>query len=180
MKLAIAYTTILFAMMAAQAAVLSVAPVTDVNLVKRTPNGDEDDEQNPMADQPGLAPTPQIPFTEIEEGQMKSLYGALLGKVDRLKRLISTKQLEISKCKALISRLEQECKRKTSSACTRANAEIALLKEKLAELENQLEAATEKYRRDLQKCRDITRAKRENHFSHLRSQYLQDHSGEGV
>ncbi|KAH9272711.1 hypothetical protein BASA83_004913 [Batrachochytrium salamandrivorans] len=144
MKLAIAYTTILFAMMAAQAAVLSVAPVTDVNLVKRTPNGDEDDEQNPMADQPGLAPTPQIPFTEIEEGQMKSLYGALLGKVDR------------------------------------ANAEIALLKEKLAELENQLEAATEKYRRDLQKCRDITRAKRENHFSHLRSQYLQDHSGEGV
>ncbi|KAH6571729.1 hypothetical protein BASA62_003738 [Batrachochytrium salamandrivorans] len=51
MKLAIASTTILFAMMAAQAAVLSVAPATDVNLVKRTPNGDDDDEQTPY-DQP--------------------------------------------------------------------------------------------------------------------------------
>ncbi|KAH6592028.1 hypothetical protein BASA50_008311 [Batrachochytrium salamandrivorans] len=41
MRLAIASTTILFAMMAAQAAVLSAAPATDVNLVKRAPNGDE-------------------------------------------------------------------------------------------------------------------------------------------
>ncbi|KAH6576538.1 hypothetical protein BASA60_004486 [Batrachochytrium salamandrivorans] len=40
MKLAIASTTLLFAMMAAQAAVLSATSSTDVNLVKRAPNGD--------------------------------------------------------------------------------------------------------------------------------------------
>ncbi|KAH6597767.1 hypothetical protein BASA61_003031 [Batrachochytrium salamandrivorans] len=51
MKLAIASTTLLFAMMAAQATVLSVAPVTGVNLVKRAPNGGEDDEQSAMVDQ---------------------------------------------------------------------------------------------------------------------------------
>ncbi|KAH6567580.1 hypothetical protein BASA62_006051 [Batrachochytrium salamandrivorans] len=48
MKLAIASTTILFAMMAAQAAVLSATSTADVNLVKRAPNGDDDDEQSDM------------------------------------------------------------------------------------------------------------------------------------
>ncbi|KAH6572341.1 hypothetical protein BASA60_006688 [Batrachochytrium salamandrivorans] len=49
MKLAIASTTILFAMMAAQAAVLSATSTADVNLVKRAPNGDDDAEQSDMA-----------------------------------------------------------------------------------------------------------------------------------
>ncbi|KAH6592388.1 hypothetical protein BASA61_004577 [Batrachochytrium salamandrivorans] len=62
MKLAIASTTILFAMMAAQAAVLSVAPATDVNLVKRTPNGDDDDEQTPMTSQSSLDQASQFPM----------------------------------------------------------------------------------------------------------------------
>ncbi|KAH6592400.1 hypothetical protein BASA61_004589 [Batrachochytrium salamandrivorans] len=70
MKLAIAYTTILFAMMAAQAAVLSVAPATDVNLVKRTPNGDEDDEQNPHGRPAWLQPQlPKSPFTEMKKAK---------------------------------------------------------------------------------------------------------------
>ncbi|KAH6597768.1 hypothetical protein BASA61_003032 [Batrachochytrium salamandrivorans] len=59
MKLAIASTTLLFAMMTAQATVLSVAPVTGVNLVKRAPNGGDDDEQSTMVDQSSSDPTPQ-------------------------------------------------------------------------------------------------------------------------
>ncbi|KAH6596283.1 hypothetical protein BASA50_005327 [Batrachochytrium salamandrivorans] len=51
MKLAIVSTTFLFTMMAAQAAVLPVAPATDVNLVKRTPNGDDETKQSPMAEE---------------------------------------------------------------------------------------------------------------------------------
>ncbi|KAH6578110.1 hypothetical protein BASA60_003792 [Batrachochytrium salamandrivorans] len=52
---------LLFAMMAAQAAVLSVAPATDVNLVKRAPNGDDDVEQSDMAGQSSFSP--QLPKT---------------------------------------------------------------------------------------------------------------------
>ncbi|KAH6584329.1 hypothetical protein BASA61_007534 [Batrachochytrium salamandrivorans] len=52
MKLAIASTTLLFAMMAAQAAVLSTTSSTDVNLVKRAPTSDDeaDVEQSDMAE----------------------------------------------------------------------------------------------------------------------------------
>ncbi|KAH6573888.1 hypothetical protein BASA60_005785 [Batrachochytrium salamandrivorans] len=70
MKLAIASTTLLFAMMAAQATVLSVAPVTGVNLVKRAPNGGEDDEQSAMVDQFSSGLTFQDPLTEEEETKL--------------------------------------------------------------------------------------------------------------
>ncbi|KAH6561585.1 hypothetical protein BASA50_010477 [Batrachochytrium salamandrivorans] len=63
MKLAIASTTFLFAMMAAQAAVLSVAPATDVNLVKRAPNGDGDDEQSAVDEQSSLDQASQSTMT---------------------------------------------------------------------------------------------------------------------
>ncbi|KAH6568830.1 hypothetical protein BASA50_009342 [Batrachochytrium salamandrivorans] len=66
MRLAIVSTTFLFTMMAAQAAVLSATPTTDVNLVKRTPTSDDEDEQSPMDDQSSSAPTPQHPLTEYE------------------------------------------------------------------------------------------------------------------
>ncbi|KAH6577047.1 hypothetical protein BASA62_001045 [Batrachochytrium salamandrivorans] len=59
MKLAIASTTLLFAMMAAQAAVLSATSSTDVNLVKRTPNGDDETEQNDMTGQSSSGSTSQ-------------------------------------------------------------------------------------------------------------------------
>ncbi|KAH9250383.1 hypothetical protein BASA81_011790 [Batrachochytrium salamandrivorans] len=48
MKLVIASTTLLSAMMAAQAAVLSATSTADVNLVKRAPTSDDDDEQSDM------------------------------------------------------------------------------------------------------------------------------------
>ncbi|KAH9250237.1 hypothetical protein BASA81_011980 [Batrachochytrium salamandrivorans] len=69
MKLAIASTTLLFAMMAAQATVLSVAPVTGVNLVKRAPNGGEDDEQSAMVDPFSSGLTFQDPLTEKKKSE---------------------------------------------------------------------------------------------------------------
>ncbi|KAH6588912.1 hypothetical protein BASA50_010410 [Batrachochytrium salamandrivorans] len=63
-------------MMAAQAAVLSVAPATGVNLVKRAPNGDDDAEQSDMAGCDWEAsPACTIANTEIAkfEGRLVSL-----------------------------------------------------------------------------------------------------------
>ncbi|KAH9245687.1 hypothetical protein BASA81_016823 [Batrachochytrium salamandrivorans] len=61
MRLAIASTTILFAMMVAQATVLSTTSNTGVNLVKRAPNGDDDDEQSDMADSLVQSQLPKTP-----------------------------------------------------------------------------------------------------------------------
>ncbi|KAH6592405.1 hypothetical protein BASA61_004594 [Batrachochytrium salamandrivorans] len=129
MKLAIASTTILFAMMAAQAAVLSVAPATDVNLVKRTPNGDGDDEQSDMAgqsssdptsqfpmagqsssdptpqdsmdDQSSSGPTPQLPLTKDEEDQVKNLHELLYSELSELAREAGTKQKKLLNWKSV-------------------------------------------------------------------------------
>ncbi|KAH6579907.1 hypothetical protein BASA60_003064 [Batrachochytrium salamandrivorans] len=116
MKLAIASTTILFAMMAAQAAVLSVAPATDVNLVKRTPNGDDDEQsamveqsssdstpEPPMDDQSSSNQTPQLPLTRSERSQMRDLHVSLRSNMDELKKLIDTKQVEIEQAKTAIT-----------------------------------------------------------------------------
>ncbi|KAH6579163.1 hypothetical protein BASA61_010465 [Batrachochytrium salamandrivorans] len=70
MKLAIASTTFLFAMMAAQAAVLSATSNTDVNLAKRAPNGDDETGQGPTVDQSSSVPAPQTPLTEHEKSQV--------------------------------------------------------------------------------------------------------------
>ncbi|KAH6592402.1 hypothetical protein BASA61_004591 [Batrachochytrium salamandrivorans] len=140
MKLAIASTTILFAMMAAQAAVLSVAPATDVSLVKRAPNGGDDVGQSDMP--------------------------------ANLKRSINTKQVEISRCKVFISRLEQECERKTSYACRNSNANIAKLKKELIELEEQLEAIMKKYQKYKPVLRDLVEATHKYTYNYLREKYL--------
>ncbi|KAH6600089.1 hypothetical protein BASA61_002366 [Batrachochytrium salamandrivorans] len=75
MKLAIASTTLLFAMMAAQAAVLSTTSSTGVNLVKRAPTSDDetDVEQSDMAGQSSLDQAPQLPFSKHEEEEIERL-----------------------------------------------------------------------------------------------------------
>ncbi|KAH9271135.1 hypothetical protein BASA83_006679 [Batrachochytrium salamandrivorans] len=103
MKLAIASTTILFAMMTAQAAVLSATSTADVNLVKRAPNGGDDDEQSDMVGQSSLAPTSQDPLTEEEKDQVKNLYGSLCRELGELTREADPIPKEISKLKALIT-----------------------------------------------------------------------------
>ncbi|KAH9262018.1 hypothetical protein BASA82_000935 [Batrachochytrium salamandrivorans] len=200
MKLAIASTTILFAMMAAQAAVLSVAPATDVNLVKRTPNGDGDDEQSDMAgqsssdptsqfpmagqsssdptpqdsmdDQSSSGPTPQLPLTKDEEDQVKNLHELLYSELSELAREAGTKQKEIAELEERISKLEEECDWETPSACTNTNTEIAELEEKLVDLDAQLEAILKKYETKLEEQTDIKEAKRLEDHAYLRSQYF--------
>ncbi|KAH6596001.1 hypothetical protein BASA50_005474 [Batrachochytrium salamandrivorans] len=131
MRLAIASTTILFAMMAAQAAVLSATSNTGVNIFKRAPNGDDGVEQSDMADQSSSVPTSQDSLTEHEEDQMKHIYSSLCGELSRLEREADPIPKEISRLKALITKLKQECDEKTSPACTNANTEITKLEEKL-------------------------------------------------
>ncbi|KAH9262033.1 hypothetical protein BASA82_000914 [Batrachochytrium salamandrivorans] len=151
MKLAIASTTILFAMMAAQAAILSCAPATDVNLVKRTPNGDGDDEQSDMAGQSSSDPTSQFPMAD----QVKNLHELLYSELSELAREAGTKQKEIAELEERISKLEEECDWETPSACTNTNTEIAELEEKLVDLDAQLEAILKKYETKLEEQTDI-------------------------
>ncbi|KAH9244792.1 hypothetical protein BASA81_017787 [Batrachochytrium salamandrivorans] len=92
MKLAIASTTLLFAMMAAQAAVLSATSSTDVNLVKRAPNGDGETEQSPMAGQSSSGPTSQGPLTEEEQKKMRKSFVILHGKMSKLAELIQSQR----------------------------------------------------------------------------------------
>ncbi|KAH9263435.1 hypothetical protein BASA83_013161 [Batrachochytrium salamandrivorans] len=106
MKLAIASTTILFAMMAAQAAVLSATSTADVNLVKRAPTSDDDDEQSDMVGQSSSVPTSQDPLTEHGEDQMKHLYDSLCRELGKLTREADSIPDDISKLKAFITKLK--------------------------------------------------------------------------
>ncbi|KAH9276052.1 hypothetical protein BASA83_001325 [Batrachochytrium salamandrivorans] len=125
MKLAIASTTLLFAMMAAQATVLSVAPVTGVNLVKRAPNGGEDDEQSAMATFPNIKHLPKSSKMHVRE--------------------------------------------KTSPACTKVGAVVDKLKEKIANLEEQLKMNKEEYQPRLDKEIALKEAMRLDDYSYLRT-----------
>ncbi|KAH9272770.1 hypothetical protein BASA83_004974 [Batrachochytrium salamandrivorans] len=188
MKLAIASTTILFAMMAAQAAILSVAPATDVNLVKRAPNGDDeaDVEQSAMVEQSSSDQTSQLPLTEDELSQMRDLHLSLRGRRDKLKKLIDTKQVEIKQAKAAITMLDP-CSRKHGlchsnqdpcledqglSSCKNIRAEIAEVKNEFAELEAQLEELIQEYQNHSRKYRVFIKAEYKSNYGLLRSQYL--------
>ncbi|KAH6566783.1 hypothetical protein BASA62_006490 [Batrachochytrium salamandrivorans] len=173
MKLAIASTTFLFAMMAAQAAVLSVAPATGVNLVKRTPNGDGDVEQSDMTGQSSSVPTSQDSLTKEEEDLMKHVYGSLCKELSRLAKRAESIPEEIFKLKAFITKLKG-CNWEASPACTIANTEIAKFEGRLASLEVQLEATLEEYETKLHERNDVEKARRLEDHAYLRS-YLEDH-----
>ncbi|KAH6588328.1 hypothetical protein BASA61_005971 [Batrachochytrium salamandrivorans] len=187
MKLAIASTTILFAMMAAQAAVLSVAPATDVNLVKRAPNGDEADvEQSAMVEQSSSDQTSQLPLTEDELSQMRGLHLSLRSRRTELKKLIDTKQAEIKQAKAAITMLDP-CSRKHGlchsnqdpcledqgiDSCKNIRAEIAEVENEFADLEAQLENLIQEYQNHSRKYRVFIKAEYKSNYGLLRSQYL--------
>ncbi|KAH6561864.1 hypothetical protein BASA50_003885 [Batrachochytrium salamandrivorans] len=169
MKLAIASTTLLFAMMAAQATVLSVAPVTGVNLVKRAPNGGEDDEQSAMASQSSSGPTFQDPLTEKEEEQMNDLYDTLRRELGELTRSYYFLSDSISEYKTLAEELEDACEGETSPACTKVGAVVDKLKEKIANLEEQLKMNKEEYQPRLDKEIALKEAMRLDDYSYLRT-----------
>ncbi|KAH6576542.1 hypothetical protein BASA60_004490 [Batrachochytrium salamandrivorans] len=120
MKLAIASTTLLFAMMAAQAAVLSATSSTDVNLVKRAPTSDDETEQNDMTgqsssgstsqdstdDQSSSGPTSQGPLTDKEQEKMQESFVILSGKTNKLRESIQSQREEISALKTLVKQLK--------------------------------------------------------------------------
>ncbi|KAH6592013.1 hypothetical protein BASA50_008296 [Batrachochytrium salamandrivorans] len=173
MKLAIASTTILFAMMAAQAAVLSVAPATDVNLVKRTPNGDEDDEQTPMADQSSSGQTSQLPLMEDEQSQMRGFIKTVVDERFGSIGPIYDKHDEVKKLKATIENLKGERKGKTSCEIFEIDDEISDIKKELANLEKQLKTMIEEHELKVEGYQDIKRAKSSHDYNHLRG-YLQN------
>ncbi|KAH6572555.1 hypothetical protein BASA62_003318 [Batrachochytrium salamandrivorans] len=149
MKLAIASTTLLFAMMAAQATVLSVAPVTGVNLVKRAPNGGEDDEQSAMVDPFSSGLTFQDPLTEKEEERMDDLYDALR--------------------RGTYQDLKKACKGEDSPACTKVGAVVAELEEKVVNLEEQFKTNQEEYLTKLDEEMVLKEAMRLEDHDYLRA-----------
>ncbi|KAH9250036.1 hypothetical protein BASA81_012169 [Batrachochytrium salamandrivorans] len=148
-------------------------PATDVNLVKRAPNGDDDAEQSDMVGQSSLAPTSQDPLTEEEKDQVKNLYGSLCRELGELTREADFIPEEISKLKALITKLKG-CDWEASPACTIANTEIAKFEGRLVSLEVQLEATLEEYKTKLHERNDVEKARLLEDHAYLRS-YLEDH-----
>ncbi|KAH6575894.1 hypothetical protein BASA61_003452 [Batrachochytrium salamandrivorans] len=173
MKLAIASTTILFAMMAAQATGFSVAPTTDVNLVKRTPNGDEDDEQSNMPGQSSSDSTSQSPLTESEEDQMENVSDALFEQLNDLLRLSSFQRNKIDEFGEIVTKLELACEGEDSPACTKVNVVVVELKEKISSLEEQLKITTGAYETKLEEQNEFKEAKSSHDYNHLRG-YLQN------
>ncbi|KAH6568912.1 hypothetical protein BASA60_008432 [Batrachochytrium salamandrivorans] len=137
MKLAIASTTLLFAMMAAQAAVLSTTSSTGVNLVKRAPTSDDeaDVEQSDMAGQSSSDQAPQLPLSKHEKEKFDMLYGELSGEFNESVDLILDINDEIEALKDSIGELKREREGKTPFELTELNASIAEFEKELAELE---------------------------------------------
>ncbi|KAH9245452.1 hypothetical protein BASA81_017077 [Batrachochytrium salamandrivorans] len=115
MKLAIASTTLLFAMMAAQAAVLSTTSSTGVNLVKRAPTSDDeaDVEQSDMAGQSSSDQAPKLPLSKHEKEKFDMLYGELSGEFNESVDLILDINDEIEALKDSIGELKREREGKT-------------------------------------------------------------------
>ncbi|KAH9253772.1 hypothetical protein BASA81_008205 [Batrachochytrium salamandrivorans] len=139
MKLAIASTTFLFAMMAVQAAVISVTSSTDVNLVKRAPNGDGETEESPTTDQPSPASTSQIPLTKEENEKIDKIYSKLYVEIFGVRNPVFNKLDEITDLKNLMQEIEEERGEKSPSELVEVDAALAEAKEVLADLEKELE-----------------------------------------
>ncbi|KAH6596826.1 hypothetical protein BASA50_004894 [Batrachochytrium salamandrivorans] len=160
MKLAIAFTTFLFAMMAAQAAVLSVEPTTDVNIFKR-------------------APTNGASLSKHEKGRFDMLYDKLSSEFNELVDLVLSKRNEIKALTNFIEELERRRDGKTSDERISINVAIAIFEKELGDLAYQVKRIDEDRQPQADVYRELKKAIHDNNFSHLRK-YLQDHSGEGV
>ncbi|KAH6562239.1 hypothetical protein BASA60_011182 [Batrachochytrium salamandrivorans] len=150
MKLAIASTTLLFAMMAAQAAVLSATSNTGVNLVKRAPNGDDETGQALQSISLAQSQLPKPPSRNMKNHGWKSYM------------------------------TKQECEKKPSFVRIRARAKIAEFKktlveleEKLVEFEQQLKTVMEKYKKTTDVYLGLNQARRLQSYGLLR-QYIRN------
>ncbi|KAH6588788.1 hypothetical protein BASA50_010494 [Batrachochytrium salamandrivorans] len=148
MRLAIAPTTLLFAMMAAQATVLPATSSTDVNIFKR-------------------APTNGAPLTQHEKKQLDKLCEELNSERLRLLNLAMSKPDKINALKDFIKELEERRKGKTSAKRTSINATIAIFEEELRELEEEFERLQEERQPQANEYRELKKALYENNFSIL-------------
>ncbi|KAH6563880.1 hypothetical protein BASA62_008236 [Batrachochytrium salamandrivorans] len=149
-------------------------PVTGVNLVKRAPNGGEDDEQSDMASQSSSAPTSQDPLTKQEKERMDDFYGILSSELRDLTRETSTQRAKLEEYEELVKKLEEACEGETSTACTKVGAVVDKLKNKIAKLEEQLKTSQEEYQTKLDEQAGIEEAMRLDDNAYFRSRYLQD------
>ncbi|KAH6574667.1 hypothetical protein BASA50_000300 [Batrachochytrium salamandrivorans] len=149
MRLAIASTTLLFAMMAAQATVLSATSNTDVSLVKR-------------------APTNGAPLTKHEKEKLDRLCAMIDHEKNELINPVVRKDDEVERLKATIENLKKRREEGRSSKRIKANTIIARLRLELAVLENQLDKMKEECRPQLDTYRDFEKAVRENNFDYIR------------
>ncbi|KAH6567942.1 hypothetical protein BASA62_005768 [Batrachochytrium salamandrivorans] len=177
MKLAIASTTLLFAMMAAQAAVLLVTSSTGVNLanlVKHAPNGGGKTRQKRMVGRSSLAPTRQIPFTRSERSQMGNIYKEMDTKRLRLIGPLFNRRDEIKEYKSRINKLQNQREGKFSYELIDIDKGIVTLEEVLVDLEQQFRAKRVERQKYLDAFLDIKRARRLQDYNYLRMAYLQN------
>ncbi|KAH9262024.1 hypothetical protein BASA82_000941 [Batrachochytrium salamandrivorans] len=154
MKLAIASTTILFAMMAAQATGFSATSTADVNIFKRAPT------------------TSNAPLTQHERSQMENAYSLLDKELLESGNLLFRKTDEIEQSQALIEKLTYKCLEETTYACIIGNATITALKKEIAELEEQFRMMKRKRQQRLLAYHAFKKARRENNYGLLRKKYL--------
>ncbi|KAH9262022.1 hypothetical protein BASA82_000939 [Batrachochytrium salamandrivorans] len=154
MRLAIASTTILFAMMAAQATGFSATSTADVNIFKRAPT------------------TSNAPLTEHEQSQMENAYNLLNKELSKSRESIFRKDGEVTQSKELIEKLTYKCLEETTYACIIGNATIAALKKELVELEEQLKMIKRKHYQRLPAYHAFDKARREKNYGLLRKKYL--------
>ncbi|KAH9262025.1 hypothetical protein BASA82_000942 [Batrachochytrium salamandrivorans] len=156
MRLAIASTTILFAMMAAQATGFSATSTADVNIFKRAPTNDD----------------PLTRLSQYEVQKLEELYKKLSDELGESRELLLRKDEEVTQSKELIKKLTYKCQDKTTYACIIGNATIAALKKELVELEEQLKMIKRKHYQRLPAYHAFKKARRENNSEFLRKKYL--------
>ncbi|KAH6570877.1 hypothetical protein BASA60_007483 [Batrachochytrium salamandrivorans] len=153
MRLAIASTTLLFAMMAAQAAVLPATSNTDVNLVKR-------------------APTNGAPLSQYEAQKLEELYERIHNEMKLTKGFVAYKRRQIEQSEELIKKLTYKCQDETTYACIIGNASIAAFEKEITGFKKELEDLVQDHERNAREYRDFTKAKHESNYGLLRDKYL--------
>ncbi|KAH6588797.1 hypothetical protein BASA50_010503 [Batrachochytrium salamandrivorans] len=145
MRLAIASTTILFAMMAAQATGFSATSTADVNLFKR-------------------APTNGAPLTKLEKKKVQALYKRIREEIRVTKLLLTINVIKLNQSKEIIQKLTDKCSGKTSYVCIIGSATIDAFKKELVEFENPIDMAMQDRERRLRMARDLQTATREKNY----------------
>ncbi|KAH6583386.1 hypothetical protein BASA61_008003 [Batrachochytrium salamandrivorans] len=160
--------------MAAQAAVLPVAPATDANLVKRTPNGDDETKQSPTTGQSSSASTARLPSRRRTTSPLNDFIRTVSRERFESTGPLYYKRVEVKKLRDAIQKLAEERKGKSPAERTRIDAEIAPLRKELIVSAKQLHKMEEKRQRIIERYEDVKRAERLHDFDYIKKTYLSD------